>query len=774
MKMNKRVFKAKMFAECLALVSCFSFLAANVYASNSNNANTAGNQKLETAVESVPQSKVIKCTVVNAATGEPVPGAVVTVVGSNKYASTDADGKFVLDNGGKAIKIECLGYKTLEVASPVNGMVIRVTAEAVKLDDVVVVGYGTQRKVTLTGSVTSTKGEIVEKSSPVNLSQGLAGRLSGVIVNNRSGEPGADGTTIFIRGRSSLGDNSPLIIIDGIAGRENLDRLNAEDIESITVLKDASAAIYGSRSANGVILVTTKRGKVDEKPTVTFSYDLGIQQATRMLDMCDANQYVDAYNQVNSDKGVGAAFSPDEVEAYRIGSNRVLYPNTDWFKELIKSASYQHKFGVTVSGGTKTMNYFVSANGQMQDGIYHKSATNYNLAGFRANLDVKVAKNLKAGFDISGRQQHKNYSAYTSDDYGVFYIAARRTPTSTAYYPNGLLQSGGSNPVAMVQDITGYNKYTLDRLNTTLSLRLDMPFVTKGLWAEARAAYDKTSTFRKLWYKSWTGYNFNEETEKYDAIQSGVANPQLYQYYTTNHQLTINATLNYDRYFFEDHHVSAMIGVEQNKYHQDYFTAANLNFDSDAIDQMFAGNSDSQYYKINGNAAETARRSFFGRLNYDYKGKYMVSGIFRYDGSQNFPDGKRWGFFPGVSAGWRISEEPFIKDNFHWINNLKLRASYGEVGNDNIAAFQYLATYEVNSSYHQVFGQTNVTGIYPGTIPNTSVTWERAKSWNFGLDGTLWNGLLGFEIEYFRTKRSDILCTRQGTVPNYTGMTSSS
>ena len=284
-------------------------------------------------LEAIPQNKSIKGTVVNAADGTPVPGAVVQVVGTNKYATTDADGKFTINAGGKAISVQCLGFKTITVGNLTDGMTIKMTAELVKLDDVVVVGYGSQKKVTLTGSVTSTKGETVEKNSSVNLSQGLAGRLPGVIINNRSGEPGADGTTIFIRGRSTLGDNSPLIIIDGIAGRENLDRINPEDIASITVLKDASAAIYGSRSANGVILVTTKRGNLDQKPVITFSYDLGIQHATRLLKLCDANQYAAAYNQANELDGVSDAYTSDEIKAIKEGTNRVEYPNTDWFHE---------------------------------------------------------------------------------------------------------------------------------------------------------------------------------------------------------------------------------------------------------------------------------------------------------------------------------------------------------------------------------------------------------------------------------------------------------
>ncbi|MFA6704151.1 MAG: SusC/RagA family TonB-linked outer membrane protein, partial [Bacteroidales bacterium] len=462
MEFNTKVFQIKTLTRSLITIVCICFFSAPAFAQydlsgavsvrnqkqtvstmlygGTNNASmqTAPSKIEPRTLEAIPQNKSIKGTVVNAADGTPVPGAVVQVVGTNKYATTDADGKFTINAGGKAISVQCLGFKTITVGNLTDGMTIKMTAELVKLDDVVVVGYGSQKKVTLTGSVTSTKGETVEKNSSVNLSQGLAGRLPGVIINNRSGEPGADGTTIFIRGRSTLGDNSPLIIIDGIAGRENLDRINPEDIASITVLKDASAAIYGSRSANGVILVTTKRGNLDQKPVITFSYDLGIQHATRLLKLCDANQYAAAYNQANELDGVSDAYTSDEIKAIKEGTNRVEYPNTDWFHEIIKPASFQHKFGITISGGSKNMNYFVSANGQMQDGIYRKSATKYDLAGFRANIDTKVAKNLKIGVDISGRQQHKDYSAFSSDNYGIFYMAARRSPLSTAYYPNGL------------------------------------------------------------------------------------------------------------------------------------------------------------------------------------------------------------------------------------------------------------------------------------------------------------------------------------------------
>ncbi len=708
--------------------------------------------------------------------GEALPGAMVIVDGTQNGAMTDAEGRYSLSNvSPKAtITASLMGYE--DQTTRVDGRTtvdFSLKDDALVLDEAVAIGYGTQSKITLTGSVTSTSGEELVKNSSVNLSQGLAGRMSGVIVNNRSGEPGRDDAVMYIRGRSTLGNNSPLIIIDGVPGRgDEFSRLTGEEIESINVLKDASAAIYGARSANGVILVTTKRGRTDGTPTVTFTYDYGMQSPTRLLKMADAVQFAKAYNAARAITGASPIYTQEQIQHYIDQDDPINYPNTDWFKEIIKPFSSQHKYGVSLQGGAGKVSYFVQFNGQYQDGIYVKSATNYNQYNVRSNIDIQVTNDFKLGVDLNVRQQHKNYSAYPSDSYGIFYITTRRYASSAPYYPNGYIRSG-SNPAALVQDLTGYDRTTYNTINTTFRGNYDLHAITKGLSVNAVLAYDVHNNFNKNWSKNWPCYSYDEITETYRERDSGVfTTPTLNESQNNYHTITVNANINYDR-TFGDHHVSALAGMEQSQFRRDRFNANIEKYDSDILDQFFAGNADKSFYKIGGYAAETARRSFFARAGYDYKSKYMIQALVRWDGSENFPADKRWGVFPGVSVGWRISEEPFIKNNVPWLTNLKLRASYGEQGNDQVDAFQYLATYAytTSTSYRALYDGKEVNFILPDGVPNANITWEVARTWNLGLDGNINHGLLGWELEFFHTRRSNILCTRNASVPYYTGLT---
>ncbi|MBR1960397.1 MAG: TonB-dependent receptor [Bacteroidales bacterium] len=715
--------------------------------------------------------------VVSATTGESVIGAGVLIDGTTTGVTTDVDGRYTIDVPKNAVLVfSSIGYKTLKVKVDGRSKVdVTLENDNQLLEEAVAVGYGNQSKLTLTGSVTQTTGTELVKNSSVNLSQGLAGRLSGVIVNNRSGEPGADDATMFIRGRSTLGNNSPLIIIDGVPGRgDEFSRLTGEEIESINVLKDASGAIYGARSANGVILVTTKRGKLGEAPKVTFTYDLGLQQPTRMVKMADAVLYTTGYNAELAITGAAPIYNETQINHYINQDDPILYPNTDWMDAIVKPLSAQHKYGVSINGGGERVAYFVQFNGQYQDGIYHKSATNYNQYNIRSNIDINVTKSFKLGFDINARQQHKNYSAFPSDSYGIFYVAQRAKPTGAPYFPDGRIK-GGANAAVYVQDLTGYDRTTINTINTTFTADWDLSFITKGLSVQGKMAYDVVNRFNKNWKKNWNYWSYDEITETYEEkTNSHFASPNLYESQTNYSTVTLNANINYDR-DFNGHHVTALAGFEQSSYRYDNFNASITQFDSDILDEFFAGSADKNYYNIGGSAKETARRSFFGRLGYDYKSKYMIQGIIRFDGSENFPKANRWGIFPGVSAGWRLSEEPWIKDNAPALTNLKIRASYGEQGNDQIAAFQYMTTYGYSSSsiYRMEIDGNKVNAIIPGAIPNENVTWEVARTYNIGIDGNIHNGLFGWELEAFHTRRSNILCTRNASIPYYTGLVGS-
>ncbi|MBR5043085.1 MAG: TonB-dependent receptor [Bacteroidales bacterium] len=741
-----------------------------------------------TTLPAVAQNRVRVSGSVKDADGEPLVGVMVLVKGTQNGAMTDSSGNYSIPGvaPGATLTASLLGYEeqSVKLGSGQTTLDFVLNEDKMQLEEAVAIGYGNQRKLTLTGSVASTTGDDLVKNSSVNLSQGLAGRMSGVIVNNRSGEPGRDDAVMFIRGRSTLGDNSPLIIIDGIQGRgEEFGRLTGDEIESVTVLKDASAAIYGARSANGVILVTTKRGKYNEAPKVSFTYDLGLQSPTRMVQLADAVLYTTAYNAGLAITGGAPVYNDRQIQHYIDQDDPISYPNTDWLGEIVKPLSAQHKYGVSINGGSEKAAYFVQFNGQYQDGIYYNSATNYSQFNLRSNLDIQVTKSLKLGVDINARQQHKNYSAFPSDSYGIFYIAMRMRPTGAAYYPEGSgasqgldgqrLLRGGTNPAVLVQDLTGYDRTTINTINTTFTAVWDLSSITKGLSVNGHLAYDLVSKFNKNWQQNWNYYSFDEITELFEERSNSYwPTPVLHEYQTHTHNTAINANINYDR-DFGGHHVTALAGFEQNAYRLDYFKAGINSYASSILDEFFAGTADKSWYSINGYARETARRSFFGRVGYDYKSKYLFQALIRFDGSENFPADKRWGIFPGVSVGWRISEEPFFKDNVPDITNLKFRASYGEQGNDQIDPFQYMTTYGYTSaySYKTMFDDKEVNFIIPGAIPNQNVTWEVARTVNVGIDGNIRNGLFGWELEAFYTNRSNILCTRNASIPYYTGLT---
>ena len=507
-----------------------------------------------TTFDATAQSRVRVQGTVKDANGEPLVGAMVIVNGTQNGAMTDPMGSYSLNNvaSGATLTASLMGYEdqSVKLASGQTTVDFILKEDQMLLEEAVAIGYGTQSKITLTGSVTSTSGAELVKNSSVNLSQGLAGRMSGVIVNNRSGEPGRDDAVMYIRGRSTLGDNSPLIIIDGVPGRgDEFSRLTGEEIESINVLKDASAAIYGARSANGVILVTTKRGRTDGTPTVTFTYDYGMQSPTRLLKMADAVQFATAYNAARAITGSSPIYTQEQIQHYIDQDDPINYPNTDWFKAIIKPFSSQHKYGVSLQGGAGKVSYFVQFNGQYQDGIYVKSATNYNQYNVRSNIDINVTDDFKLGIDLNVRQQHKNYSAYPSDNYGIFYITTRRYASSAPYYPNGYLRSG-SNPAALVQDLTGYDRTTYNTINTTFRGNYDLHAITKGLSVNAVFAYDVHNNFHKNWSKNWPCYSYDEITETYRERDSGVfTTPTLNESQNNYHTVTLNANINYDREF---------------------------------------------------------------------------------------------------------------------------------------------------------------------------------------------------------------------------------
>lgn len=436
-------------------------------------------------VQSVLQSKTITGKVVDS-NGEAIIGANVMEKGTSNGTITDFDGNFNLKvSPNSVIVVSYIGYKPVEIRiSRIRpGEKITLKEDTKVMDEVVVVGYGTQKKATLTGSVSQVGGEDLKKVAAANLTNTLAGKTAGVIANTRSGEPGEDNASILIRGKGTLGSTSPLIVVDGIAGR-SFSRLNPEDIESISVLKDASAAIYGARAANGVILVTTKRGK-EGKVSVNYNGSYSISQPTKVPEMLNAYQYATYVNEYDADprhSQPGITYSPEVLDHYKNHDDLVNYPDTDWWGEVAKDWAGKTQHSLSVRGGTDKMSFYTSAQYMWQDAIYKNSAQDYKQFQLVSNLDARIDKSARFSLDILGRQEQRRRGIYDTNYLFTYFLST--FPGSAPYFPNGLPRVGFDgitrNAAIMVTNLPGSNNYTNNILNIKPSLHVDLDFITKG------------------------------------------------------------------------------------------------------------------------------------------------------------------------------------------------------------------------------------------------------------------------------------------------------
>lgn len=747
-----------------------------------------------------------------------LPGVSVVVKGTTTGTVTDAQGNYALNVPRNATLVfSFIGYTSQEF--PVNNrntIDVAMATDNKMLNEVVVVGYGEQKKETVTGSVATVKGTELVKSPAVNLTNSIAGRMPGVIATNASGQPGNDGAAIRIRGSNTLGNNDALIVIDGVPARAGgIDRLNPADIESISVLKDASAAIYGSRAANGVVLVTTKRGK-SGKPELSYNFNQGFAQPTVIPKMASAAEYAQLNNEINvynlpaqywkaasdafaatgsytrPDNGavVKAAFTPDDIKKFQDGSDPWAHPNTDWFGAALKPWSPQSRHTLQLVGGGENIKYLVSANYQNQDGYYKNSATGYKQYDFRLNLDAKINKYVNTVVGVVGRQENRFNP--TVDPGSIFRMLMRGYPNKPAYWPSGQPApdiENGQQPVLVTTSATGYNRDTRYYLQSNASVNITNPWVP-GLKLTGSVALDKYIQQGKTWQTPW--YVYSWDYTSYDAnnqpilqrVQKGPAQATLNQYTNDQFNSLLSGILTYDHVFATNHAVTVLAGITKEQSNSNGFFAYRKYFNSTAIDQLFAGGSaeknsgnDPSYTAI----WQRARMSYFGRAAYNYKEKYLAEFLWRYDGSYMFPAASRWGFFPGVTAGWRISEEEFFKKSLPAINSLKLRASWGQLGNDQVyfnntlREYDYLPTYAygdvANSTWGYVMGGQVAQTLYENGVPNTSLTWEVANNADIGLEGSTANGKIFFEADVFQNRRSNILWRKSASIPQTTGMT---
>jgi TonB-linked SusC/RagA family outer membrane protein len=743
-------------------------------------------------------------------TGVGMPGVNVTQKGTTTGAITDVAGKFSLnvENGNSILVFSFVGYTSQEVVVGTQSIInLALQPDQSTLDEIVVVGYGTQKKVTVTGAVSAIKGADIIKSPAVDLSNSLAGRLPGLVVIQTSGEPGADGASISIRGTNTLGNSAPLIVIDGIPDREGgLGRLNPRDIESISVLKDASAAIYGARAANGAILVTTKRGK-SGKPTISYDFNQGFSQPGTIPQMSNSFQYMSIMNELPIYKSIpvdqwGAAsaaiqatgvydsptdgiatinssYPADLVQRYKAGNTDPwLFPETDWYGATFRDWAPQNRHNLQINGGSEAVRYMASLGTVFQDAIYNNSATKYNQYNFRTNIDAKINKYVNTSLGIMVRREQRRNPTVGAGS--IFRMLMRGRPNEPAVWPNGLPGpdiENGENPYAVATNATGYRDEPTDYTQAQGSVNITNPWI-EGLKLTLSGSVDKKNLTTKTFQTPWTLYKWDGTSLGSDglpalegAIRSNFTDPRLAQRYESVLNTNATAMLSYDKTFASSHNLGVLAGVTRETFEGENFSAYRRNYISSAVDQIFAGGTEGQ--ATGGSAYERARLGYYGRVQYNYKEKYLAEFIGRYDGSYIFPESSRFGFFPGILLGYNISQEDFF--NVPSVDFLKLRGSFGQMGNDQVFYNGSLQEYAFLSTYG--FGQYPINSAVVNTLretvlANPNFTWERANNLNIGLDAGLLNNKIDLTLEYFNNRRDQILIQKTGSTPASSGISS--
>lgn len=713
----------------------------------------------------------IKGKVVNEK-GEPLPGATVQAKGSNVTALTEFDGSFTIDlpkNSTKLV-ISYIGMESQEVTVGKDPITVVLIEVGQKLDEIVVVGYGKSKKVTLTGAVASTKGEEILQSSSGNVSNSLAGRLPGLVASNRSGRPGADSSKLLIRGFNSFGGGtSPLVVVDGIPDRD-FNRINPDDIESVTILKDASAAIYGVRSANGVILVTTKRGK-SGKPTIHYDGSEGFQELTRMTKPVNAWQYMTYFNELNVNKGGTAPYAQSDIDKYKAG-NDPDYTSTDWIDAVFRKAAPQSNHSLSIRGGNDQVKYYFSGQALSQESNFRNSIEKFKEFNIRSNIDAKISENIKVSLDIAARKEDRTFPVRSIG--AIMHEAVSTYPFIPVRWPNGSYSSGvanGRNPVILASGLPGYDNTTNLIVNPNLGFEIKMPYITKGLSVSGYAAFDYNDLSQKKFERPWDAFTYDKVNQTYSNVRSSTSITSITQVEQLSNQNTYFLKLAFDREFGK-HGISSFVGYEQNTSTVKYTSAYRRDLLSDQLDQLFLGSDKDQI--ANGWASQAGRESYLGKFSYNYDQKYLADITMRYNGSFNFPSYNRWGLFPAVSLGWRISEENFFKENFKGVNQLKLRASWGILGNDDVDQYLYVTRYKAEqyAPDYTYFGTDTAlaTAFWLSSTPNPNITWEKQDTKNIGVDAAFLDNRLNVSLDAFRFLRKDILAQRNASIPLYTGL----
>lgn len=693
---------------------------------------------------------------------------------------TNPDGKFTLTLKGtsRTILVSFIGMQAQEVEVGTKTTVnVKLKEDAQGLDQIVVVGYGKQKKITLTGSLSTVSGAEIRQNPSASLQNTLVGRLPGFFSQQRSGAPGADGATFFVRGISSYngGSTTPLIIVDDIEySPEQFAAIDANEVENISILKDAATtAIYGVKGANGVVVVTTRRGSVSA-PRITYRNELSIMKPTVMPEFLNSYETAVLFNQARVNDGLPVRFTPDDLQKYKDGSDPYGHPDNNWREILFKDYSKQIKGNFDVNGGTERVKYFISAGFLFQDGMlrnYGKeqgvnSNFYYTRYNYRSNLDIKATKTLDLRIDLYGNLGVTNTnnigSAFGYNDIFYDYVSfASLAPFNyPVYNPDGTFgyskwqrdENPNYNQNNIVGRIThyGYNRRFNNNMNLVSNIVQKLDFLTEGLSLKGVVSYASVHDYgRSMTRDQFPSFIYNSATNTYEPRDINIYRVRRYfigySAGSTIRTLNTQLHLNYDR-TMGNHHAYGVVLTN---------VSSDIRFNSN----------------VNYNFVPNNFRGYTGRVGYDYADKYLFQFNAAYNGSARFGDGKKYGFFPAVSAGWVISNEKFWKENIKAVDYLKLRGSFGEVGNDNLGGFSYFYQQNYNNGGNASFGYSDntQTGLAEGSLANNEVTWETERKADLALEFGLFKSKLTGSIDVFHNVRRDILTTR-GTVSSIFGV----
>jgi TonB-linked SusC/RagA family outer membrane protein len=715
---------------------------------------------------------------ITAENGQPLVGAQITVEGTREGALSDAQGRYQFPRvapGAVVLRVTLLGYAsaTQTVTVAAGGMAtadFSLRVQAIELEGIVAVGYGTQRKVNLTGAVSTAKVEVMKTLPVPTVSQALQGVAPGLQIIDGGHQPGRNQIDILVRGQGTLGRGGPgdpgasrpLVLIDGVEGTMNT--LDVDDIESVSVLMDAaSAAIYGSRAANGVILITTKRGLAQQRVKIDYTGFLGLQDITAFPERVSVEDHMRLTNLAYTNAGRAPKYSAEYMQGTLSGADPLRFPSTNWLDLMFKPAPLQDHT-VRVTGGSESARYALSLGYMKEDGLM--PTTGADRYGVRLNSDFRASDRVTAGLDIAANRRYDIVPALNWES--TFYLIHDVPPTVAARFPDGTWgwSDTNRNPLAYANE-SGDEQRRFYQGTVTGRVNFDIlpgsPATTLASESDGTNGSQNAGQFRlQLQTLASVRYDNNERSwfrtnmrfmDYFDPTRQRAnwGPNQLDEQRSNELQSTLRGLLNYGYMFRGAHDISGLLGYEQIQQDNGSITATRQNFHTNELRQINMGNPGDD--NATGNKSEWALRSVFGRFNYNYQGRYMFEANGRYDGSSRFAEGLRYGFFPSVSAGWRVSEESFFK--MPWINELKVRASWGQLGNQDVPLYDYYPSISVNQPYW--FGGTTQTGAAESAMNNDSISWETTTVTDFGLDASFLNNRLTLSGDVYKRRTDDIL-----------------